>query len=274
MCSRRAAPRGSCAIDRSPTPAKAHAEAGRLTAPMPGKVVVVRWPRPATRSATGQALAVMEAMKMEHTIAAPATARWRSCLYAAGDQVGEGGELLRCRTGAGRKGPEGPCACRQDRPSIPAAGLSPPRLLHGTESVGSDASDEDQACEVLKAELSAPSPPAVGIETPRNAVARRRRSCPVQASHTTARRARTADASAGGRRRCPGRCRAAARSGFGSRLQATVGAAVHHHCTFSLRPLCQAHAARQPREWAAQGRIGLTTRKSRRTAIVVCTSPE
>ena len=45
--------------------------------------------------AKGQALAVMEAMKMEHTIAAPADGTVAELLYAPGDQVTEGAELLR-----------------------------------------------------------------------------------------------------------------------------------------------------------------------------------
>ena len=47
------------------------------------------------RSRKGQALAVMEAMKMEHTIAAPRDGTVAELLYAPGDQVSEGGELLR-----------------------------------------------------------------------------------------------------------------------------------------------------------------------------------
>ena len=42
----------------------------------------------------GQPLAVMEAMKMEHTIAAPADGVVAELLYAPGDQVTEGAELL------------------------------------------------------------------------------------------------------------------------------------------------------------------------------------
>jgi 3-methylcrotonyl-CoA carboxylase alpha subunit len=82
------------AIDALAHAGEVHAEAGRLTAPMPGKVVsfsvkagdVVR---------RGQALAVMEAMKMEHTIAAPADGKVTELLYAPGDQVAEGAELLK-----------------------------------------------------------------------------------------------------------------------------------------------------------------------------------
>jgi len=46
----------------------------------------------------GQALAVMEAMKMEHTIAAPRDGTVAELLYAPGDQVAEGEELLKLAT--------------------------------------------------------------------------------------------------------------------------------------------------------------------------------
>jgi 3-methylcrotonyl-CoA carboxylase alpha subunit len=68
-------------------------EAGRLTAPMPGKVVSFAV-QAGDKVSRGQALAVMEAMKMEHTIAAPADGVVAEILYAAGDQVAEGAELL------------------------------------------------------------------------------------------------------------------------------------------------------------------------------------
>lgn len=70
------------------------AEGGRLTAPMPGKVVsfAVKAGDVVTK---GQVLAVMEAMKMEHTIAAPADGTVAELLYAPGDQVAEGAELLK-----------------------------------------------------------------------------------------------------------------------------------------------------------------------------------
>lgn len=73
---------------------EAHAEAGRLTAPMPGKVVSFAV-KAGDKVAKGQALAVMEAMKMEHTIAAPADGTVAELLYAPGDQVAEGAELLK-----------------------------------------------------------------------------------------------------------------------------------------------------------------------------------
>lgn len=72
---------------------EAQQEGGRLTAPMPGKMVSFQVKAGDTVS-RGQALAVMEAMKMEHTIAAPADGVVAELLYAVGDQVLEGAELL------------------------------------------------------------------------------------------------------------------------------------------------------------------------------------
>jgi 3-methylcrotonyl-CoA carboxylase alpha subunit len=69
-------------------------EGGRLTAPMPGKVVSFAV-QAGDKVSKGQALAVMEAMKMEHTIAAPADGVVAELLYAPGDQVTEGAELLK-----------------------------------------------------------------------------------------------------------------------------------------------------------------------------------
>ena len=70
------------------------AEGGRLTAPMPGKVVSFAV-KAGDVVEKGQPLAVMEAMKMEHTIAAPANGVVQELLYAPGDQVAEGAELLK-----------------------------------------------------------------------------------------------------------------------------------------------------------------------------------
>jgi 3-methylcrotonyl-CoA carboxylase alpha subunit len=70
------------------------AEAGQLTAPMPGKVIAFL-AQPGDTVIRGQALAVMEAMKMEHTLHAPRDGVVAELLYAVGDQVGEGGELLK-----------------------------------------------------------------------------------------------------------------------------------------------------------------------------------
>ncbi len=66
---------------------------GRLTAPMPGKVSQVLT-KPGSRVKRGQALMVLEAMKMEHTIAAPADGTIERVNFASGDLVSEGAELI------------------------------------------------------------------------------------------------------------------------------------------------------------------------------------
>ena len=68
-------------------------EGGRLTAPMPGKIVaiLVKKDEAVTK---GAPLLIMEAMKMEHTIAAPRDGVVEELLYATGDQVEEGVQLL------------------------------------------------------------------------------------------------------------------------------------------------------------------------------------
>ena len=70
------------------------AEAGRLTAPMPGKLIAFLAQTGDTVT-KGQPLAVMEAMKMEHTISAPRDGKVAELLFAVGDQVGDGAELLK-----------------------------------------------------------------------------------------------------------------------------------------------------------------------------------
>jgi 3-methylcrotonyl-CoA carboxylase alpha subunit len=70
---------------------------GNLTAPMPGKLLSFAV-TVGEKVAAGQALAVMEAMKMEHTVAAPAAGTVAELLYAPGDQVAEGAPLLRLTT--------------------------------------------------------------------------------------------------------------------------------------------------------------------------------
>lgn len=74
-------------------------EGGRLTAPMPGKVVSFTV-KAGDKVSKGQPLAVMEAMKMEHTIAAPGDGVVLELLYVPGDQVSEGAELLRIEVAA------------------------------------------------------------------------------------------------------------------------------------------------------------------------------
>jgi 3-methylcrotonyl-CoA carboxylase alpha subunit len=67
---------------------------GNLAAPMPGKLLSFAV-AVGDKVAAGQALAVMEAMKMEHTVAAPTNGTVAELLYAPGDQVAEGAPLLR-----------------------------------------------------------------------------------------------------------------------------------------------------------------------------------
>jgi len=82
------------AIDLLAHAGETHSEGGRLTAPMPGKVVSFAVQAGDTVK-KGQPLAVLDAMKMEHTIAAPADGVVEELLYAPGDQVVEGAELLK-----------------------------------------------------------------------------------------------------------------------------------------------------------------------------------
>jgi 3-methylcrotonyl-CoA carboxylase alpha subunit len=67
--------------------------AGKLTAPMPGKVVAVRVQLGA-KVKKGQPLIIVEAMKMEHTITAPADGEVMSIHANVGDQVDEKLELI------------------------------------------------------------------------------------------------------------------------------------------------------------------------------------
>ena len=84
-------------IDQLAHAGESAVEGGRLTAPMPGKVVSFAV-QAGDKVKPGQVLAVMEAMKMEHTLTAPAAGEVMELLYAPGDQVAEGVELLRLAT--------------------------------------------------------------------------------------------------------------------------------------------------------------------------------
>ncbi len=77
---------------------EADAPTGSLTAPMPGRIthVAVEAGASVTR---GQTLMVLEAMKMEHAIRAPADGTVADLHFAAGDQVSEGAELLKFEPG-------------------------------------------------------------------------------------------------------------------------------------------------------------------------------
>ena len=95
------APEGAAVVDQIDPIAHAGegaSEAGRLTAPMPGKLIALL-AQVGQAVKAGQPLAVMEAMKMEHTITAPRDGTVEELLYAVGDQVSEGGELLRLAAG-------------------------------------------------------------------------------------------------------------------------------------------------------------------------------
>ena len=68
-------------------------EGGRLTAPMPGKVIALMV-EAGSVVRRGQPLLVMEAMKMEHTLHAPADGVIDAVRYAVGDLVSEGTALV------------------------------------------------------------------------------------------------------------------------------------------------------------------------------------
>jgi 3-methylcrotonyl-CoA carboxylase alpha subunit len=76
---------------------EAEAAGGRLTAPMPGKVVAVLASK-GQEVKKGDPLVIMEAMKMEHTIAAPSDGLVEEILYQVGDQVADGAPLLAFKT--------------------------------------------------------------------------------------------------------------------------------------------------------------------------------
>jgi 3-methylcrotonyl-CoA carboxylase alpha subunit len=65
---------------------------GGLTAPMPGKVIALL-ATPGSKVEKGTPLVVLEAMKMEHTLTAPAAGTLQAYCYAVGEQVADGAEL-------------------------------------------------------------------------------------------------------------------------------------------------------------------------------------
>jgi 3-methylcrotonyl-CoA carboxylase alpha subunit len=67
--------------------------AGSLAAPMPGKVIKVMT-AVGKKVTKGEPLLILEAMKMEHTITAPADGVVKEVHYGAGEQVLEGAELV------------------------------------------------------------------------------------------------------------------------------------------------------------------------------------
>jgi len=69
------------------------ARGGNLAAPMPGKIIAVLTAVGA-KVTKGTPLIILEAMKMEHTIIAPATGTVKAIHYKVGEQVADGAELL------------------------------------------------------------------------------------------------------------------------------------------------------------------------------------
>jgi 3-methylcrotonyl-CoA carboxylase alpha subunit len=69
------------------------AQAGSLAAPMPGKVVALLVAAGQSVKA-GQPLVVIEAMKMEHSVTAPADGRVTTLNFRVGEPVGEGAVLV------------------------------------------------------------------------------------------------------------------------------------------------------------------------------------
>ena len=80
-------------VDPLVEPDDAAVAGGRLTAPMPGKVVQVL-AQPGETVKRGQPILILEAMKMEHTIAAPADGTVDAINYKAGELVEEGAALI------------------------------------------------------------------------------------------------------------------------------------------------------------------------------------
>jgi len=73
---------------------EAGSSSDRIAAPMPGKIVQLLV-KPGEAVKKGQPLAVLEAMKMEHTLSAPVDAKVESVEVAQGDQVNEGAIVVR-----------------------------------------------------------------------------------------------------------------------------------------------------------------------------------
>jgi len=80
-------------IDRLAAAGFQEEDAGKLGAPMPGKIIAVHT-APGERVAAGAPLIVLEAMKMEHTVRAPKEGVVAEVRFAVGDQVGEGEALI------------------------------------------------------------------------------------------------------------------------------------------------------------------------------------
>ena len=80
---------------------RASEQGGRITAPMPGRIVSLDV-AVGDRVRADQVLAVLEAMKMEHNIRAPSAGKVAAVHCAVGDRVDEGFELVGLETGQTR----------------------------------------------------------------------------------------------------------------------------------------------------------------------------
>lgn len=65
-----------------------------LLALMPGKVIALVAAEGAKVEEKGAPLLILEAMKMEHTITAPAAGTVKAFRFGVGDQAGDGAELV------------------------------------------------------------------------------------------------------------------------------------------------------------------------------------
>ncbi len=82
-----------------PSPEERHADAGSLAAPMPGQIIAV-FVEEGQPVRAGDALVVLEAMKMEHTVRAPHDGIVAGVRYQASDQVAAATVLLDVRPSA------------------------------------------------------------------------------------------------------------------------------------------------------------------------------
>lgn len=82
------------AVDPLYHPGEGGGTGGGLTAPMPGRIIAVL-SQAGSLVARGTPLLILEAMKMEHTIASPIAGTIKAFLYDVGDQVSEGTELVK-----------------------------------------------------------------------------------------------------------------------------------------------------------------------------------
>jgi 3-methylcrotonyl-CoA carboxylase alpha subunit len=81
------------AVDPYAPPVTDDIGSGHLLAPMSGTIIAVNV-KAGDHVARGSALLILEAMKMEHTIAAPGDGLVEHVYFRAGEQVKEGAELV------------------------------------------------------------------------------------------------------------------------------------------------------------------------------------